>query len=80
MSAYDTARAAIQASEANWRIAHDIWWEALDAGGDMQAADALIGEAEDAHIATLKVVEAASPDGPLHVLLLQQRYIHGAEL
>lgn len=81
MSAYDHARAAIQAAEANWRIARDIWWEALDdPDSDMTAANALYGAASDACIATLKAVEAASPDGPLHVLLLQQTYSPEAEL
>ena len=81
MSTYDHARAAIQAAEANWRIARDIWWEALDdPESDMTAASALYDEASDACIATLKAVEAASPDGPLHVLLLQQPYTPECEL
>ncbi len=81
MSAYETARAAIQAAEANWRIARDIWWEVLDdPNSDMTAASALYDEAGDACIATLKAVETMSPDGPLHVLLLQQPYSPEAEL
>lgn len=81
MSAYDHARAAIQASEANWRIAHAIWWEALDdPDSDMEAVRALLNEASDACTTTLQTVEAASPDGPLHILLLQQPYSPEAEL
>lgn len=80
MSTYDHARAAIQAAEADWRIARDIWWEALhDPDSDMTAASALYDEASDACIATLKAVETMSPDGPLHVLL-QQTYSPEAEL
>ena len=81
MSTYDHARAAIQAAEANWRIARDIWWEALhDPDSDMTAASALYDKASDACIATLKAVETMSPDGPLHILLLQQPYSPEAEL
>lgn len=81
MSTYDHARAAIQAAEADWRIARDIWWEVLDdPNSDMTAASALYDEASDACIATLKAVETMSPDGPLHILLLQQPYSPEAEL